>query len=101
MFCIFRIAHFEQSTSFFYCIKFIPVKQENFHEFWFVSLFSSNNRWKYTQLNELIFRILYEGEAFMYNHANPVIELGEMFGIFMNQNDYVDIWGVLWWIVTC
>ena len=27
----------------------------------------------------------------MYNHANPVIELGEMFGIFINRNDYVAI----------
>ena len=44
-----------------------------------------------TQLKDLIFRILYEGEAFMYNHANPVIELGEMFGIFINKNDYVCI----------
>ena len=44
-----------------------------------------------TQLKDLIFRILYEGEAFMYNHANPVIELGEMFGIFINRNDYVAI----------
>ena len=44
-----------------------------------------------TQLKDLIFRILYEGQAFMYNHANPVIELGEMFGIFMNKNDYVSI----------
>ena len=43
------------------------------------------------QLKDLIFRILYEGEAFMYNHANPVIELGEMFGIFINKNDYVAI----------
>ena len=44
-----------------------------------------------TQLKDLIFRILYEGEEFMYNHANPVIELGEMFGIFINRNDYVAI----------
>ena len=43
------------------------------------------------QLKDLVFRILYEGEAFMYNHANPVIELGEMFGIFINKNDYVTI----------
>lgn len=43
------------------------------------------------QLKDLIFRILYEGESFMYNHANPVIELGEMFGIFVNKNDYVVI----------
>lgn len=43
------------------------------------------------QLKDLIFRILYEGESFMYNHANPVIELGEMFGIFVNKNDYVAI----------
>ena len=27
----------------------------------------------------------------MYNHANPIIELGEMFGIFANRNDYVAI----------
>ena len=46
-----------------------------------------NNR----DLKDLIFRILYEGEAFMYNHANLVIELGEMFGIFINKNDYVSI----------
>lgn len=44
-----------------------------------------------TQLKALIFRILYEGESFMYNHANPIIELGEMFGIFMEQNDQVAI----------
>lgn len=43
------------------------------------------------QLKDLIFHILYDGEAFMYNHANPVIELGEMFGIFINKNDYVAI----------
>lgn len=57
------------------------------------TLFNSlrSNIENYTQLKDLIFRILYEGEAFMYNHANPVIELGEMFGIFISKNDYVAI----------
>ena len=57
------------------------------------TLFDSlrNNIENNAQLKDLIFRILYEGESFMYNHANPVIELGEMFGIFINKNDYVAI----------
>ena len=50
------------------------------------TLFDSlrNNIENNAQLKDLIFRILYEGESFMYNHANPVLELGEMFGKFIN-----------------
>ena len=57
------------------------------------TLFDSlrNNIENNAQLKDLVFRILYDGEEFMYNHANPIIELGEMFGIFANRNDYVAI----------